>query len=217
MKTTFVLILLTLSFISLSQEKEGFFQYHISVSALDTSAQTRQNAMMLRNSTLKMYYAEDLLRVEYKMGDMYTTTMVLNKKTNLSLTLMNGAMGNYAVQKPVDELDFNTFDKDTNVVIVDLNETKKILGYECKKLLVKMGGEISTYWVTDEIQVDNFGEQLINPNIPGFPLSFSKVAEGIEMTYKASNIMFELEDKEKLFSTDPPLGYTQMPSNSTSH
>lgn len=172
---------------------------------------------MLRNSIMKMYFAEDLIRAEFKMGDMYTTTIILDKKQDKALSIMDGAMGNYAVQNTIDELNFNDVQLDSNTVILDLKENKVILGYTCRKIMVKSLNEITTYWVTDEIDVGPLGKQLINPNIPGFPLSFAKVSNGIEMTYKASNISFELENKEELFDTTPPPGYTSMPSPPTSH
>ena len=213
------LLLFTISFmtsIAFSQSEEGFFQFHINVKALDTSAQTHQNAEMMRGSQMKLYYAKDLLRVEYKMGKMYETTLVLDKKKNLAMTLTDGMLGKMAVQKDADELDFNNIEIDSNIAIVRYDEYQDILGFKCQKVITNSEGQITTYWLTDEIDISDMGQQMLNPNIPGFPLSFSKVENGMEMTFKASNYSFELQDKDKLFSVDPPEGYKPLPGT-TSH
>ena len=215
MKTIILFASLFILNLAYSQQGDAYFQYHISVKAIDTSQQVRQNASLLGNSTLKMFFSEDNMRVEYKMGKLYVSTLVLNRGTGVALTLMDGAMGKFAVLKGADELEFTDVKKDSNAVIVDLKETKKILGYSCRKIMLRSNAEIATYWITDEIPVDAISAEMINPNLPGFPLEFSKIAEGLKMTYKASNISFELENKTTLFSTIVPEGYQTMP-NTTS-
>lgn len=213
MRTTLLFTITLLTSVAFSQSEEGFFQYHINVKALDTSAQAHQNAELMRGSQMKLYYAEDLLRVEYKMGKMYETILILDKKKNLAMTLTDGMLGKMAVQKKADELDFNNIEIDSNIVIVRYDEYQKILGFNCQKVITNSYGVITTYWLTDEIDISEMGQQMLNPNIPGFPLSFSKVENGLEMTFKASNYAFELEEKATLFSVDPPEGYQALPGS----
>lgn len=215
MKAHILFLFLFVLNLAYSQQGDAYFQYHINVNAIDTSQQARQNASLLGNSTLKMYFSDNNMRVEYKMGKLYVSTIVLNRETGEALILMDGALGKFAVLKSADELEFTEVKKDSNAVIVDLKETKKILGYECRKIMLRSNDEIATYWITDEIPVNAVSNEMINPNLPGFPLEFSKVAEGLKMTYKASNISFEVENKTRLFSTVVPEGYQTMP-NTTS-
>jgi hypothetical protein len=52
------------------------------------------------------------------------------------------------------------------------------------------------------------GQSIVNSKIPGFPLEFQTIKDGIFMNFKASNISFKLENKEAIFSTTIPAGYT---------
>lgn len=187
---------------------EGYLQYHINVEAADTSAETRQNVMMLKNSKMEIYFAEDLSRIDFTMGKVGATSVVLNKKNHIALTTTKSPMGNFATQKTVEDSDLNSSQQDTNAVIVETKETKKILGYDCRKIFLKSNGKISTYWITDQIDVNETIGEITNRNIPGFPMAFSTQENGMVMEYKLSNIKYELENKSKVFSTEVPEGYT---------
>ena len=71
----------------------------------------------------------------------------------------------------------------------------------------------TTYWYTDEIQVDSKDHAILNPNIPGFPMQFSKTQEGVLMTFELSNMRENLENENQLFSTEIPEGYQLMNQN----
>ena len=55
--------------------------------------------------------------------------------------------------------------------------------------------------------------KLTNDFIPGFPMEFSAISEGVQLRYRASNILFSLENKETLFSLEVPVGYTVVASD----
>lgn len=209
---TLLFFVLTIQ-VSFSQSNEVFFQYHTNVKAIDTSAENRQSAQMADNGFMRMYFADSLMRVEQKMGSTGTMIMILDKRTNVALTLMDSPMGKFATVRNGDELEFAEVKVDSNAVVKEMNETKKLLGYECRKIMLRSNGQITTYWITDEIDRNLIGEEMVDPNLPGFPMEFSRIQGGMELSYTISNIQFELEDKESLFSTTPPEGYQLMPTS----
>jgi hypothetical protein len=207
------LILALIVQLSCAQSNEVYFQYHTNVKAIDTSAEIRQSAQMADNGFMRMYFADSLMRVEQKMGTTGKMIMILDKKANVALTLMDSPMGKFATLRSGDELEFAEVKIDSNAVVKEMNETKKLLGYECRKIMLRSNGEITTYWITDEIDRNLIGEEMVDPNVPGFPMEFSRIQGGMELSYTISNIQFELEDKETLFSTTPPEGYQIMPTS----
>lgn len=213
MKSINALFLLFFAFGAHTQDREIFFQYHTNVKAIDTSAEVRQAAMMANNGYMRMYFADSIMRIEQKMGQTGTAIMIFDERKNVALQLMDSPMGKLASIRQGDEIVRTEVPVDTNAVVKEFNETKKILGYECRKIMLRSNGEIVTYWITDEIDQSLVSKDMVDPNIPGFPMEFSKIQKGLEMTYKISNIQFEIKDKETLFSLTPPEGYMLMPTS----
>lgn len=181
---------------------------------MDTTAQTRQSIGMLMDSRMAIYYSGEKSRIDFKMGKMYTTSVRINRPENKAISLTESMMGNYAIPLDIAALDFaNAAQLDTTTEVILKDEEKTILGFNCKKVLVIVNGKITSYWYTDEIKVEMKGQTLVNPFVPGFPLSFSAIENGILMTFEASNYSFELEDENKIFSTEIPEGYQIMPSD----
>lgn len=211
MKNLVVLIACNLLiFNGFTQETEGYVQFDIEVQAVDTTIKAKQQAGLLRNSKMEIFFSQDFSRVDFEMGELYKLAAVVNLKTNRTISLMSGKIGKYATR---------TITKDTASVdsllpvanSVELLEGSKIiLGYSCKKAILTANGMESTYWYTNDIDIDISGQQITNPLIPGFPMEFYSVAEGVLMHFRASNIVFEVENKEEVFFTDIPLGYTLM-------
>ncbi|MFK7786788.1 MAG: hypothetical protein AB8B56_16835 [Crocinitomicaceae bacterium] len=191
-----------------SQEEEGYLQYNIDVQAVDTSLHARQQAGLLRNSKMEIFFSQDFSRVDFEMGTMYKLSAVVNMKTNRTISLMSGAIGKLATRTVTVDPAVSEEESENSVELVD--ETKTILQYECKKAILTVDGMQSTYWYTEEIDVDISGQQISNALIPGFPLEFYTVSEGVMMHFTASNIEFELENKEELFYEGIPAGYTLM-------
>jgi len=208
MKALILPILLFASQLSFSQDKnQSYFQFHINVRAIDTALQKKQTAVLMNNSYMKIYSYGDSLRFEHSMGKMLKRTQILDKKKQYGLTLIDGPMGKTATYAFLNDFEYANIVKDSNAVIVEFDESKKILGYECRKIMLRIDGNISTHWITDQIDADMLPEGMTNPNIPGFPLESIEVADGLEITRKASDIRFEIEDPKKTFNLDLPKGY----------
>ncbi len=206
-----ILLLLSLFFVSsiYSQSSEGYIQYSIDVEAVDTSLQTKQSVGLLRNSKMEIYYTPTQLRIDFKMGSMSTSQMVLDFKKDTSVALVSNIYGKYAVVSTVEDIDYSKMDESASIEL--FNETRKILNYNCKKAIVSSKGIKTTYWYTDEIVIDFKGNEFFAKTLPGFPLFFSKIENGVYMEYQASNIVDKLENKQEIFSLKIPAGYTIMP------
>lgn len=209
MKFVTLAAVLTISSFGFSQQtKQAYFQYHINARAMDTSMQTKQVAVMYNNNKQKIYCFGDSLRVDHTMGgEMMKNTIVLDFKQGYGLMLTDGPFGKTAKHDYIANMNFQATTKDSNIVVVEFEETKKILGYECRKIMLKQNDLISTHWVTNEVDLKLLPEGFTNPNIPGFPMESIEIADGIEITRKLSDIKMEIENPEEVFSLDVPAGY----------
>lgn len=206
---TIVLIFLLISPAFLISQKEGYLQYTISTNALDTSLEVRQKVGLMRNSSLKIFFAEMLARIEFKMAGGYNITTILDKTSNKSLNLMDSPMGKFAKRSNAEDLQTVPVVIDSSSQIEVFKEEERIiLGYTCYKVLLKNKGFKIEYWCTNDINIDMSDYKLTNDFIPGFPMEFSAISEGVQLRYRASNILFSLENKETLFSLEVPVGYT---------
>ena len=211
---TMVLILLLISPAFLISQKEGYLQYTISANALDTSLEVRQKVGLMRNSSLKIFFAEMFARIEFKMTGGYNITTILDKTSNKSLNLMDSPMGKFAKRSNAEDLQTVPVVIDSSSQIEVFKEEERIiLGYTCYKVLLKNKGFKIEYWCTNDINIDMSDYKLTNDFIPGFPMEFSAISEGVQLRYRASNILFSLENKETLFSLEVPVGYTVVASD----
>lgn len=213
MKTIVLILLLILPAFLISQ-KEGYLQYTISANALDTSLEVRQKVGLMRNSSLKIFFAEMSARIEFKMAGGYNITTILDKTSNKSLNLMDSPMGKFAKRSNAEDLQTVPVVIDSSSQIEVFKEEERIiLGYTCYRVLLKNKGFKIEYWCTNDINIDMSDYKLTNDFIPGFPMEFSAISEGVQLRYRASNILFSLENKETLFSLEVPVGYTVVASD----
>jgi GLPGLI family protein len=191
---------------SFSQLEEAYFQYSIDVEPVDTSLQTKQTVAMLRDSRMELYFAPNRSRVDFKMGNLSMTSIVVDRNKNVSLTVSE-SMGRKMAQLDTINL-AKSIEKDPSVILEFSDERKTILGLNCKKVVAVEKGIRTEYWYTEEIKVDAKDQQIINPNIPGFPVLFSKVENGIKMSFQLSNMKEKHEaDLDAIFFTTPPNGF----------
>ena len=209
MKQIILFFLLFTSHLVFSQLTEGYLQYDIDVAAVDSTLKAKQTVAMLRDSRMELYFTENRSLMVFKMGKMSTTRVVVDRKKNQVLSTNDGVMGKVAILSSADEIP--PVEKDTSATLEFSDETKKILGYTCKKAILHQGELITEYWYTSEIEVAVKDQQIINPNVPGFPMGFSKIEDGIRMTFQISNLREDLtENLDELFSLEVPEGFQLM-------
>jgi GLPGLI family protein len=207
MKNLFLLFILPFCQFSFGQITEGYFQYSIEAKAVDTNLRIRQTAAMMIDSKMALYFADGVSRVDMKMGKAYTTSITIDKKQNRVLTVTTGAIGNSASVHRADDVLYQQQAPDSTVKVELLDEEKTILGLKCKKAIMEISGEKTTYWYTNDIKVQASGQTIVNPNIPGFPVSISGINGGMLMNFELSHYKEGIEDKAATFTTIPPPGF----------
>jgi GLPGLI family protein len=213
MKILVLAAVLFTSFLSIAQQSEGYIQYSIDVKALDTSIEVRQQVSMLMDSKMEIFFAENLSRVDFKMGKMYTTSFRINRNTGFALATTSGIGGQLAQPMTVAQVDAAPQSYDSTGTVELVAGERTILGYKCKKaILTSSSGQKTIYWYTEDIMVEVKGLTLLNPLVPGFPLAFSSTENGLSMNFEASNIEKTVEDKEEAFSLIIPEGFKVMPN-----
>lgn len=206
MKNSIIILLLFVSQFSFGQMKEGMIQYTINVEAVSSEDKAKQTAAMLRNSMMKIYFTQDQLRLDFKMGEVNDMRMVIDYRANASLSLITNTQGNYAILKKASELEYpEKVNLESSIKFSP--STKKVLGYNCKKAIVTTSGVETIYWYTNEISVDFKEQKFYDEKIPGFPMIFSTTQDGLKMSYQVSNIQEIIENKTDVFSIMPPSGY----------
>ena len=210
MRNLFLIAFIFCGHLTFAQLTEGYIQFSIDVVAVDTSMKTRQSAGLLHDSKMEIYFSDKLSRIDYKMGRLYNTVMILDERQQKAVTLTNSSKGKFASIASTKGIKATQMKKDPKAVTKHFNDTKTILGYKCKKATVTSEGLTTTYWYTNDINIEEKNKAIINPNAPGFPLAFSRVENGVRMYFQASNIQYELINKGQIFSTQIPSGYRVM-------
>ena len=105
MKTTlYLLVTLLFAGIGVSAQStnmnEGYINFDIDVQAIDTSRNAQQSAAMMRNSSMEIFFAKDLSRVDFTLGKISQTSVRINRKTNKGVSLSNTVMGK-CILKPL--------------------------------------------------------------------------------------------------------------------
>ena len=128
-----------------------------------------------------------------------------------ALVLQSGPMGDFAKYQLAAEFGKNK-PGDTNVKIEKFEEYKKILGYNCQKINYINDGKAVIYWITEEIVLSkDLGQDIVNKDLPGFPLEFSASDGQVIFHYKASNVQVEIPNEDAIFSVGVPEGFKLLP------
>lgn len=201
-KILFVALLpFVLSSYSPSKDFTGVVVYNISY---DMENMDPQMASFLPK-TMKMTLKPPMSRSEVIMG-MGTTTSIFNADTKSGLTLMDMMGQKLAVKISPEDVNKELTDGG-EVEVVETGETKDILGYSCKKVLVKVKDLENDLVVFYTEELSGGFENSDNPifkDIKGMMLEFTMSENGMNMHFTAVNI-----DKKKVSDSefDIPEGY----------
>lgn len=206
MRTLIFSIIFLFSFTSFAQLKEAYFKYNIEVEAVGKSKEAKQTVAMLRNSNMELYFTENKSRMNFKMGELSMTSVIMDREKDVMLSLSDSYAGKMAMLgKP----ESSKKEQDPNVKTTSFNEVKTILGYKCTKFVVVENGSTTEYWITKDILIDSKDQGILNSNLPGFPVAFSKVEDDVKMTFQLVNMEKQLKSPaSNLFSTVVPEGFT---------
>lgn len=182
-------------------------KYNIVMKSSDPAMQSQM--AMSEGSTLTIYAQDDKSRVEMKMGELMTTTTVLDLTKKKGLTLMDGIMGKQAATFEGSDFEkFNESEKDVEIEYT--SETKTILGYKCKKAVVYMeeeGAEM-IFWYTDDVKAsDIYLGEYSKYGLPGVALEYGIYQSEMTMKFVAAEVKTSIKDTKGLFDIKIPEGY----------
>lgn len=190
-----------------AQVLEGHVQYKIRTTAVDTSKETIQKVLMFQKSKMDIFFMPKKSRIDFDLGGMLYSCIVVDHTIPRGISMNKSAKGAYCVYLGKNELDFSNKKKDSTSRIELMNETQEILGFQCKKAILYQNNEVAIYWYCPDITVEKSSHPLLNDLLPGFPLSFSTVKEGMRIEYTAVSFIKQLEQKDQVFSLMVPEGY----------
>lgn len=209
MKKAFNLLTVALLFALLSgfvpgKEFTGTIVYNITY---DNENMDPQMASFLPK-TMKMTIKAPMSRSEISMG-MGTTVSIFNADDSTGVNLMDMMGQKLAVRVSASEIN-KEIAKAGDVAVEKIDETKEILGYTCKKAVVRLNdqGEELTVYYTQELTTGMSSSSIpIFKDIDGLMLEFSMVQNGMNMHFTAVSI-----DKKKVSDSEfeVPEGYEEI-------
>lgn len=212
MKKIIALAFILSAFFNLNaQTKEGFVSYELEVSSDDPDMQ--MGASMMQGSKLSIYFKEGSTRTEMEMGSMMTMVSISDEKEEKMLLLLSGMIGKKAVVSTFEDIDVKKeeIEEDDTFEIIFTDETKTILGYECKKAIMEdEDGNQMIFWYSDDFEVNKVGSNYMNDKIPGLPLEFEINQGGMIMKMTATDLAKKVKNAKEIFSLEIPEGYEEM-------
>ncbi|MDA9882057.1 MAG: hypothetical protein P8H43_03945 [Crocinitomicaceae bacterium] len=162
--------------------------------------------ILYSNSELTVSYSSKKSQLDYRVPDFYDLSVVIDRKKNKHLILLETSLGLYAkpatLSEATDALSIND-----SIKAVLTSDTMSILGYLCHKAEIRTSSGTNVVWYTKELGVEFHDLKFLNMNIqvPGFPLSFSGSTDNTLVRFKADSIVTPIQT-DTLFSTKIPEG-----------
>lgn len=206
MKHLMTTLALVLSMTINAQTSEATIVYSVE---METEMPEGMPADMFKNMTMTLSFKGESFRNDFNMGMMKMTTINNGEKT---LSLINAMGMKYATVEDSDKSEMSLFntniDEDDDIDVKETGNTKTIAGYKCKEAIITSEGTQMRVYYTDKLRPKTTSKEF-NMGINGFPLEFSVVASGIEMSISATSVK---EKSNADFSMDIPEGYQKMNS-----
>ena len=210
LKFLFSICFVSVSLFSFNQITKGKVSYTIDATIMDSSLSKMENRMINFGSELDISFDKNRSRIDFRLNDSMSITIIIDTKKNEGLRLLSSQMGKFAVQGKANEMGLEK-SKSLDGGIESTTETKNILGYNCTKYIVKGAEGDLEYWCTKELEINFSGQQILVENLPGFPLVFTSISNGMKMEFIASKVATSVENSKKVFSTKIPEGYVLAP------
>lgn len=213
MKNFLFLFVAVLSFNVFAQSKisEGVI---IIKQTFDSDDETVKSQLaMLGDMSSTTYFKGDRSRSESSSQMTGESTVIIDQESKEMLMLMNNPMLGKVYAKRSIEL---TEEQLNGIVVTPVDETKTILGYECKRydLKVKEGGQdiAIKFFMTDAIEIPTQQTVMYGDKLKGVPMYFEIAMNQMGMSFTLKNEVTEIR-KEKIddakFDMAIPEGYTE--------
>jgi hypothetical protein len=182
-------------------------EYAITVKPGDTTQYQKQRAALMFDSKMALHFNDTMSRMDFKMGKGMLTSIIVNLNRKKGLSLTSSSKGKFAYFLTEDYFEPK---KEGEVKVELIDEKATILGYSCKKALMYVDGIMTTYWYTNDFTLEIKNQEIVNKHIPGFPLKYSTVKDGLFMEFEVSNILFSVKNPELVFSMAVPEGFKML-------
>lgn len=168
--------------------KEGVVRY-----VIDEIYTKTPDVDLMKGSTLSLYFSSEKQKIELDLMDgALKTQTIMDIATGETIMLADIMAQKIKVNQGKEELP----EKDDNIeIIYDKNSSKKIVGYDCIKAIVRTEeGDKLTAFVTNRIKPkSNYFDHLFM-GIEGFPLQFSISNEDIIIQFIADEVTNKIDD-----------------------
>lgn len=166
---------------------EGTISYDI---VINTGTARPQAADFLDGATSTVFVKGNKSRTEM-ISSLGTQATVIDGTSNSIAILKEYGDQKYLIQmNPADWKDANK--KYEGVEFAISNETKNIIGYNCKKAVGKLSdGSSFTVWFTPDLVPENSEYQTANKNLPGLAMQYETAMGNLNVVYTVSKISFE--------------------------
>ncbi len=180
MKSIFVLLALLFTFQISAQQFEGEITYSISYLQVPEEMHGFENMLP---TVMKYYFSGDKMAIQQDMG-LGSQVVVFDNATNTGFVLMD-MMG----QKIAMKVDNTKGEEETAApTVTKTSESKKIVGYNCTKYLVKNEGMDDTEaWVTTELKT-KMGAKSPFGAVDGFPLEYDTAKDGVKTHFTVTSV-----------------------------
>ncbi|WP_107039022.1 hypothetical protein [Brumimicrobium mesophilum] len=200
-------VVLILSMTAFSQATKGKLSYDVFVTSDDAAA-----AGMLsqtEGSLMELTFMDGKVRTDLFIGQIMTKTAITLQDADTALILIDAMFGRIAMKVTENDMDEEDRLAYENREVELTNETKEIMGYECKKAIVTVGGSDETIiWYSEEIVPNYRKNEYLLKEIPGAPLEMYTTWRNMDMKYVAYEFKEKLKKTDEIFSTEVPEGFT---------
>lgn len=171
---------------SLAQKKlsEGTISYDI---VINTSSNKPQAADFFDGATSTVYLKGNKSRTEM-VSSLGTQSTIIDGSKNAITILKEYGDQKYLINlTPANWKEANLKNEKVDFTFTD--ETKTILGYNCKKAVGKLAdGTTFTVWYTTDLVPDNKDFQYVNRSLPGLAMEYESNVGNFKVTYTVSKI-----------------------------
>ena len=199
-------VVLFLSMTAFSQATKGKISYDVFVSSDDAAAAGMVS--QAEGSLMELTFMDGKVRSDLFIGQMMTKSTIALQDADTSLILLDAMFGRIAMKVTENDIDEEGRLAYENRQVELIDETKEIMGYQCKKAIVTVGDADETIiWYTEEIVPDYRKNEYLLEEIPGAPLEINTQWRKMDMKYVAYDFKEKLKKVDEIFSTNAPDGF----------
>lgn len=211
MKNFLVLVAFMVASMSIAQEKitEGVLVQSQSMSSTDEQINTQLSMMgeMITTTHFKNGKSRSMMSSPM-MGK--SITIVDNDKKEMLVLMDNPMMGKMYMKEVIDDVQVDS----EGLEVVESSESKKVLGYDCKRYdvnMTKQGQKVKMIvYATEKLNIVTKKQNAFDGKLKGFPLYIEMYVNqmGAEIVVKieTTSVVSEKVDESK-FEMTVPVGY----------